>query len=830
MKSDRARSNLGRIASKATGFGVIAINASGRRFELIAELDGIINRVLHRGVTKDRLLGIAGVREMPLDCRKIFVRVFWFTAAVSVCAIASAQPPAAAPAPAGAAAAAGEDEPIPESPPLPVTPEESPLLEEPQSAKDVLEAVDLTYRLARYKLARQYLDQFLALNVDDDTMLQLVDQYGSAFFHRLANQPELQPASGSLLSRVIALYRRRGISDQRIDALLDRLSGPPTERNEAIEVLRSTGPIVVPRFLVRLADPKHSSEYSTLIQALSRMGQPAVAPLIAAVETPDTALRAAVIEALGWLRSTAALPHLWFPAVAPNEVPGARVAAQQAIQRILQTSDKKTAPLTTAEVTAELHRLALEHFASKFPWQLNDQRQVEFWTWRDAARNVAPNFVTPEAASLYLGGRFAKQALMLSPENEQLQALFVAFSLAAATREAGDSQSLPAGPGTAHDIALASGADRIQQALALSLANRNGDAALGCLSILGQIGTANDLLYSDVGTSPLIAALNSPDSRVQFAAARAILQLEPTRQFPGADLVVPILARALTSNGDAAAVIIDPNLERGTSVAALVGELGFDPLLSRTGREGFQLSANRMDVRLIALHINTIDWPLSMSVANLRADARTASVPIAIYGPASMEVRVENLIRRNQPMTYVVEAIQSQELDSQLRPFLAKQVTPSLSVEERAARAREAAYWLAFIASTRRTDVFDLSAAETALITAVADPQLRENVLLTASAVRSASMQRFLQGLTVTPSNDPSLRVSAARQLVFHIQRFGLLLSDSEIAQLRQGLTAAANDPELATAITAVLGTLHPNAKLVGQRLQDFPAAPLTQP
>src|SRR5690606_34130637 len=113
--------------------------------------------------------------------------------------------------------------------------------------------------------------------------------------------------------------------------------------------------------------------------------------------------------------------------------------------------------------------------------------------------------------------------------------------------------------------------------------------------------------------------------------------------------------------------------------------------------------------------INTIRWDLSQTVANFRADARTAAMPIVVFGPETMRSRVDVLIGRNQPMTYIVETSTSDNLRIQLQPFLDSVHTPQLTPEQRAARTEAATYWLAHIANGQRTSVFPIAGAEEAL-------------------------------------------------------------------------------------------------------------------
>ncbi len=98
---------------------------------------------------------------------------------------------------------------------------------------------------------------------------------------------------------------------------------------------------------------------------------------------------------------------------------------------------------------------------------------------------------------------------------------------------------------------------------------------------------------------PLVRALTAPGRRVQFAAARSLVELAPDRPFPGSSLVAPILARFIMNQPQPRAVVIDGNPNRGGVLAGYLDDLGYHPVMERTGSEGFLAAAEAADVELI---------------------------------------------------------------------------------------------------------------------------------------------------------------------------------------------------------------------------------------
>ena len=63
--------------------------------------------------------------------------------------------------------------------------EKTPLLKEPKTPEEMFGVTLLMVDLARVDLAKQYLEQFLATNPDDEMLLKLRDQHGAGDFLKI---------------------------------------------------------------------------------------------------------------------------------------------------------------------------------------------------------------------------------------------------------------------------------------------------------------------------------------------------------------------------------------------------------------------------------------------------------------------------------------------------------------------------------------------------------------------------------------------------------------------------------------------------------------------
>ena len=709
--------------------------------------------------------------------------------------------------------------------------EPSPLLLEPQTPEESFAAALLMVDLARLDLAKKYLDQFNAGATDDALLIAMRDKHGTAAFAKLVRIPELKPVAEPLLERLNAASRKQSEDPAFVDALIARLSQGPTQREIAISELRNAGPRAVPQMIRQMSRPDMVEKQDDIALALIRMGRQVVPPLLGALDSPEDRIRAAVINILATLQAREAVPHLWFPAFSESQPMGVRMAASRALSKLLAAPSERESMerVTSIAAASELRRFARMLYENADLLPRDENEKVPIWGWDGKEQTVAAHVYSPQIAGLLMSARFAKQALELYPEEAETQRQYLASLLALEVLQQGWEKPREPLPGTAMYLAMTAGEETVANVLTDALASNQPATAVAALEVLGQVGTREQLLNKPGLKSPVLAALNSPDQRVQFAAAVTTLRLEPRTGFTGAARVVSVLARALTDSGKANAVIIDADTSRGSQAAGYLFDLGYEPIAVTTGREGFERAAATAGVQVVLVHANCIRWDLTQTLANLRADSRTAAIPIVIYGPESLRGSLGRQLLRNKPAIFMSETTTASDFGRQFTPLMRNTGAAALSSSERSGQKATAAYWLATIATMRGAPVFEVSTAEGELSLVAEDPQVAANALVALSGIGTGSSQRRLAQLATNTQSDSQLRQVAAAQLSFHIQRFGILLTKDEIAGVHSAW-ADAKDPEVKASLGGVMGTLRPNTALVGERLREFTAPTLSTP
>lgn len=700
--------------------------------------------------------------------------------------------------------------------------EDNPLLTEPRTPQTLMDAVVLMTDLARPGLARLYLEKLLEANPDDETLLKLRDKYGPATFLRLSNDKRLQPESITLLERINAAFRKGATDPVRVDKLIAQLGKSAAEREVAILQLRNAGSYAAARLVAALNRSRDDAQRKLLLYTLTRLNREVVPTLLGAIEGPEPDLRATVIEALGWLGDSQAKTALWHPAFEESQPPAVQLAARQALARLIFGDVKRSSDVSQFGAAAELAKSARRILRGDGDWMLNDDGQVELWNWDEAAGTIAMTPVSVETAASRIGLRQARQAFELAPNRADLHALYWTALMANELHESGRGAAISTRPGSAFHVGLQLGPEIMQTALVEAMSLGEPLVAVAALQALAQTGSARMLKASDGRPTPAVAALNFPDARVQFAAASTILSWDPATSFRGASRVIEVLARALTDSGKAHGVAIDSNEQRATSMSSALIQLGFEPEIAQTGQDGFKIAAERGDVALFLIEANVARWELSQTIANLRSDARTAFIPIVVYGDDSLRTRIERQIESTPHARFVLKTSDPAIMVKQVAPFLRTATADPITQPQRVATRQAALNWLVQLADRKQASLFDLKPAENALLNATNDEELGDSAAYALGGIATPSAQAKLFEVGTAASRAAPVRERALAQLAAHIQRHGVLLTELQIDEFRKAARQE-TDPQLQTAFAAALGSLNPDLARAGEVLKAVP-------
>ena len=656
-----------------------------------------------------------------------------------------------------------------------------------------------------------YLNKFLQAKPDDSTLIEVRDRYGAGSILRLQDHPATRAMAEPLASMLAAATRRTATNPERIARFIADLSKSRAEQEYAVERLREAGSFAVPPLVRELGRPSLSAEGRAQIVAnMGRLDRSAAPALIAVLDASDQPrLAADAAEVLGAIGDPRAVVPLTALAANPAAAVPARDAARRAVARITGRPFEAQ-PKTPTRLLADEARRYHTH-AIQFPGD-----SLVLWGWDAPAQAPAPQTLSRSDAEGVLGLKFARAALAIDPTDRPAQTTALALTLEKAIERAGFTRFPADDPSRSFALATSSGASVLGDVLRQAIADGKTDLAAVAAQALGKVADPSALAV-DGQANPLVEALSAPGRRARFAAARALVNLDPRRPFAGSSRVVPVLVQFATSQGPPRALVIDGNTSRGGQLSGLLKALGYEPFLVQTGPEGFKTASDSADVEVIFVDIHMIagDWRLHDVLSNLKADARTSGIPVFIVGPLNREADLLSIPRRFPGVKFLVTSTDPKTLDQQLA--IAGRPAPP-SPAERAATAREAATLLARIATGPNSPFeHDLAGIEPELMIALNTPGTDLAASSALGDVPDPNAQRSLADVSTDPGKAAPLRLSAATQLARSVQRFGPLVSKSQEVQLLSAFEREA-DPALRNALGAVIGALRPTANPTGQR------------
>lgn len=684
---------------------------------------------------------------------------------------------------------------------------------EPRTPVETWEVIDYLLKVGQPEQAVPYLKRFVDANPDDATLLAIRDEYGAGSILRLSDAAATRPYARPLAEKLAAASSRAAADVTRIARSIESLTGTAEEQAIAVQQIRQAGSYAVAPMLEALTRVGRPADERALIaRSLGRLDRKAVPALLAVLDAPDPTLVADAARALGQIRDPRAIPALTYLAARRNPESPAREAAEGAVARITGRpfGTQARPPVRVLEDVAR----GYQTHAVRFPGD-----PVVLWEWDADAKAPAARSYALRDAEARLGLRAARQALELAPTDLDAQATLIGLALA------GD-------PARARASALAAGPEVLGRVVRSAIAEGRDGVAVTAIPILGEVTDRDALLAHTARTHPLVEALAAPDRRVQFAAAEALVKLDPRRAFSGSSRLVPAVARFLGAGPLPRALVVDGNPTRGAEIVGPLRTLGYDVRLAATGSEGFALAAAEADVELVVVDPNVVGghWGLGETLANLRDDPRTAGIPVYVSGPSDLADQLARKLDGFPRVEFLVTPSEPGVLKGQIDRSAARRRYRPLTEAERADYARKAAALLADVAR-RPGSPFeaDLRAAEPGLALALTGPSAGPEAARALGDIPGPASQRTLGTVALDSSRPAPLRIAAATSLARNVGRFGPKLVPEQERTLVEEL-ARETDPGLRDALAAVVGSLRPGPDASGSRLRSYRAGASAAP
>ncbi len=570
------------------------------------------------------------------------------------------------------------------------------LAQDENAVKDLFRKGIAAYDEGKYPEAYEAFESALRMNPSSDLILYLRDEAGDARLHQMLVQGgDLAQTASRIMELAKGVLDRVRRSPEEIQGFVKKLESQAfDERWEGILNLVQAGQLACPPLIELLKDQTSDDLRTSVIVTLTRMHDDAVPALIEALDSTSAFQRQNAAIVLGnikdW-RGAAGLKRLLEDG---NQTPEVQQYAAEALTKI--TGSGQSAWPSAKELYFQL----AEKYYLNHPQVMRKYYQDYIVFKWDAKED---KLTWKEVPAFQLNERYAQEAcfdaIALDPNYEPIWPLLSCTyfamhhegSIALKTMEA----NVKAGTSVAEDqeklkVSLANlerawlfgplvGKQNLYRALERSMNDDRPEVAVAAIKALRTAGTGEELpnpVAGDTGSVasstdgdpahfgyPLVRALLHDDKRVRYAAAEALISINPKAPFLGSNRVVPVLAEALQEMRVRTVLVIEPDPEVRNKLREAITKLGYFPVVAATGAEGIHKAKAFPAEDAIVIDFKTAGKVIFTATAinqkvtetvmdTLKLDPRTRGIPVLILSAAEEAESAKN-IYKEEPKAYL---------------------------------------------------------------------------------------------------------------------------------------------------------------------------------
>jgi hypothetical protein len=667
----------------------------------------------------------------------------------------------------------------------------------PTTLEQLTGAVEAMLNIGRPDEGKLYLQSIVALNSDPSELADLARRFGSQFFLKLRLSEELAPEGAEIGEKVLLAFRDE-IQDQ---SRLARLAaGRAAGEKEALQGLVEAGMMAIPAIVAELAKTDDETARARLSATLLRIGPESSVPLAAALRSENERIIAGVAPVLGRLGDARSAKHLIRSSWNDDLTAPTRELAQQATLTLLGVNS-----MTEAEAVRFLAQKTLAAYRGDLGQEISEYDDIWVWDTDFAVLRQIP--ADRESGSRLLAAYLATDLAAMRPRDVPIQNLAMSARLEAAT-----SLVVPGTPLIVADTSLFAEMQRIEpeqllETLRFSLKYDRIGASVAICNVIANL--APSLQHVEGALKPLLDATRHPNRHLQFAASQAVAATtaKGDSDFTASSRWVGRMGHFLRSAGLTKAIVADPIGVRGRDLAALLSEQGISCRAVSTGNDVIAAVVQDPDIEMIFLHERLFARVVPETLQVIRADYRSAAIPIAILTDGESQLANEALAQYD-PLTIAiprpVDANYLSTIVQRLSP-MARRGIPTAS--ERTQQAAAAITWLSE-QTAEEANLWQLKQLEEELQIASANDEIITEAIVLLGRLANERSQRRLLELSNDERHSDEVRFAALDAFLVTIEAKGILLDGSEI---RRQLSLSKNrteDPLVQKAFKAMMERL----------------------
>ncbi len=652
------------------------------------------------------------------------------------------------------------------------------VLSNPSTPVELVRAIDLLLQMDYSQPAAPLVEKLAAAKVSADLSQQLVRDFGSAVFLKMAFEPKLQPAGKTVSDAILNAANKLYHDPARIKKSIDSLADPSlSRRRAAFHDLQAAQTDAVLALLAVLADPKQAAKHAVCREALVGMDGDSRQPLLATLESKDDALRAQTIEVLGRLKSEDALPLLAGLAESAKSE-AVQSAARQAVLRIAGRMPRP------GDAQKLLQREADEFFANRRVLETDLNGQVKIWRWDGQKKTPVVVMLPPTVAAAVYAARAATLLAQID-SSLRVQQIALASQLSAAAYGLGLDQQFSqpvTAYGDAYVLAKQRSPEFLESTMQYCVDAHRPIAATALMRLLGELGKPTLLTKPGNALSPVAAALRSDDRRLRFAATETVMIWNPDFRYNGSSFLPEALGYFASGYGARRAVVGHPSLETAQELAGMLAGLGIDAEPATNGVDLLRLSAANPDYEMVLVSTAIDHLSMEEVVERLRNEPKTAKLPVGVLIERLSPEMVKRFAR-DEPNAVAVDRPPTEAMMKILVEALtARSASNIVSPDERARQAGKAVGWISQLSGNRQ-QLYDLRRQQDVLMAALDVPAVALQAAAALGQIGTHEAQTALVELASRRTRPSKVRLTAAAEFGANVRRYGLRLTTTEIRQ-----------------------------------------------
>ena len=276
--------------------------------------------------------------------------------------------------------------------------------------------------------------------------------------------------------------------------------------------------------------------------------------------------------------------------------------------------------------------------------------QVTIFHWQFADKKLIATTTTPDNAIRIMSVDLSRDLFQLDPNNFEYRKLQLLTVLEATKRVIGSNHNVLPKEVTTFIPNLNSG--DLEIALREAMDRKLLPAAIGAAEVAGAMGDQGLLASENGKYSTLVQAVISGYRPLQFAAAKAITELNPQQPFVGCSYVSQFLVLLASTSGTSTAVAVHPRQGTAQAVATSIFQSGRTGLTANSSVQLFDVINSDPDIDFVVI-TDAISRPhFQELVQQVRSYWLSSKMPIALLVSNEVAERQAKLVLNDDPFDF----------------------------------------------------------------------------------------------------------------------------------------------------------------------------------